>query len=117
VTVTATYTPHSATVRTEDLGWLAAAGAAGLDVPSTVSVRLPSMSTRSIAAWHCGEQQRSERAGCGPCPCRRSTRRSSARAERLDRFIGRVHRSFADAYWPFTDGEYCPFVGGGIDSG
>lgn len=32
-------------------------------------------------------------------------------------FIVRVHRSFTDAYWPFTDSEYCPFVGGGLDLG
>jgi hypothetical protein len=82
---------------------------AGPDALSMASVRLPSMNTRRIAARHCGEQRHGERAGCGPCPCRRSTRRPSARAER--------HRLFTDAYGPFTDGEYCPFVGGGIDSG
>jgi 5-methylcytosine-specific restriction endonuclease McrA len=55
---------------------------AGPDALSMASVRLPSMNTRSTAARHCGEQQHSERAGCGPCPCRRLTRRPSARAER-----------------------------------
>lgn len=70
------------------------------------------MSTRSIAAWHCGEQQRSERAGCGPAhvAVRPVARQRELRGS--TGFIVRVHRSFTDAYWPFTDSEYCPFVGG-----
>jgi 5-methylcytosine-specific restriction endonuclease McrA len=96
------------------------AGAAGPDALSTGSVRLPSMSTRSIAARRCGSPQHSERAGCGPCPCRRSTRRPSARAEMVSGGRGRTGRPWRAAQQRYMQeaqarGTACVLCGRPID--